>query len=291
MASDDRPAVAPPAAPDVRLVVVDMDGTLLDEHHEVPEPFWPLLRQLLDRGVLFCPASGRQYANLAERFAAVADDLVFVAENGAYVVRRGEEVSSSVLARDVVEDLVRGIRDLAATGVDAGAVLCGKRSAYTERTDAEFLAEADKYYTLLQPVDDLLTVDDDIVKVAVFDFGSAARSTEPALERFRPDSQVVVSGAHWVDVMHPATNKGAAVRALQERYGITPAQTMVFGDYLNDLEMMDTAEHSYAMANAHPDVLARARHTAPSNREMGVVRTIREVLGLVADEARETADR
>ncbi|MCL3997018.1 HAD hydrolase family protein, partial [Streptomyces lavenduligriseus] len=58
------------------------------------------------------------------------------------------------------------------------------------------------------------------------------------------------------------------------------AQTMVFGDYLNDLEMLDAAEWSFAMAGAHPEVIRRARHLAPSNNDAGVLRTIAHVLGL-----------
>ena len=281
-ASSD-PVTSDPQAPDIRLVTVDMDGTLLDEHHEIPATLWPLLEELRERDVLFCPASGRQHANLATRFAPVADDLLIIAENGSYVAQGGREISSATVSHDVVARLVAAVRALAASpGADVGAVVCGKRSAYVERVDAAFLAECERYYTRLQPVDDLLAVDDDVLKIAVFDFGSAQRTTAPALERFRRTQQVVVSGEHWVDVMHPTTHKGTAVRAIQERYGITPAQTMAFGDYLNDLEMLDAAEHSYAMADAHPTVRARARHLAPSNREDGVVRTIREVLRMPA---------
>jgi hydroxymethylpyrimidine pyrophosphatase-like HAD family hydrolase len=90
----------------------------------------------------------------------------------------------------------------------------------------------------------------------------------------------VVSGEHWVDVMNPATNKGAGIRSIQRALGITPAQTMVFGDFLNDLEMMDAADYSFAMHNAHPVLRERARYVAPPNTENGVVRTISSVLGL-----------
>ena len=55
---------------------------------------------------------------------------------------------------------------------------------------------------------------------------------------------------------------------------------MVFGDFLNDLEMMDTADYSFAMDNAHPKLRARARFVAPSNNDNGVVRTIASVLDL-----------
>ncbi|MEV5313173.1 Cof-type HAD-IIB family hydrolase [Streptomyces sp. NPDC052610] len=273
----DAPA-APPA--DIRLVVTDMDGTLLDDDKRAPDGLWETLGLLRERGVVFSPASGRQYATLAREFARAADGMVFIAENGTYVVRDGVELSSDPLAPDVVAGIVAAVRRLAGSGVDLGAVVCGKKSAYVERSDEPFLAEVRRYYVENRIVEDVTAVDDDILKVALYDFGPAERTTAPALAAFAGTHQVVVSGEHWVDVMNRTADKGAAVRRLQRDLGITPAQTMVFGDYLNDLQMMDTAEWSFAMANAHPDVIRRARHLAPSNNDDGVLRTIRRVLGL-----------
>ncbi|MFF4492335.1 Cof-type HAD-IIB family hydrolase [Streptomyces sp. NPDC001544] len=271
----------PPAGPaDIRLVVSDMDGTLLDDDKRIPDGLWPMLAELRRRGVLFSPASGRQYATLARQFAEVADGMVFIAENGTYVVRDGVELSSDPLHGRVVAALARAVRELAADGVDVGAVVCGKRSAYVERTDEAFLTEVRRYYVENRIVDDLTAVDDEVLKVALFDFGSAERTTAPALQAFTATHQVVVSGEHWVDVMNATANKGAALRGLQRELGITPAQTMVFGDYLNDLEMLDAADWSFAVAGAHPEVVRRARHLAPSNNDNGVLRTIARVLGI-----------
>jgi Cof subfamily protein (haloacid dehalogenase superfamily) len=270
---------------DIRLVVTDMDGTLLDDAKRIPPGLWETLAELRRRGVLFSPASGRQYATLAREFAEVAEGMVFIAENGTYVVRDGVELSSDPLEPGVAGGVVHAVRRLVAEGVDVGAVVCGKRSAYVERSDEAFLAEVRKYYVEHRVVEDATAVDDDVIKVALFDFGSAERTTAPALEPFTGTHQVVVSGEHWVDVMNRTANKGAALRRLQRELGITPAQTMVFGDYLNDLEMLDAAEWSFAMANAHPDVIARARHLAPSNNDNGVLRTVARVLNLPGQDA------
>jgi Cof subfamily protein (haloacid dehalogenase superfamily) len=267
--------------PDVRLIAADMDGTLLDDDKALHEHFWPLVDELFARGIWFCPASGRQYANLYHKFESVADEMIFIAENGAYVVKGTEEISSDAIEPDLVQRLVVAVRDLAATGADVGTVVCGKRAAYVDRTDAPFREQVDHYYAAQQIVDDLLDFpDDSVLKFTVYDFGSAEATTAPALAGFAAETQVVVSGQHWVDVMNLATNKGAGIRHIQAALGITPAQTMVFGDFLNDLEMMDAAEHSFAMHNAHPVLLERARYVAPPNTENGVVRTISSVLGL-----------
>ncbi|WP_018566737.1 Cof-type HAD-IIB family hydrolase [Streptomyces sp. PsTaAH-124] len=271
------------APADIRLIVTDMDGTLLDDGKRIPPGLWPVLAELRRRGVLFSPASGRQYATLAEQFAGADEGMVFIAENGTFVVRDGVELSSDPLDAAVAARLVATVRELAGRGADVGAVVCGKRSAYVERSDEPFLAEVRKYYVRHRVVADAATVDDDIIKVALFDFGSAERTVAPALAPFTATHQVVVSGEHWVDVMNRTADKGAALRRLQRDLGITPAQTLVFGDYLNDLEMLDAAEWSFAMENAHPEVVRRARHLAPSNNDNGVLRTIARLLDLPAE--------
>ena len=91
--------------------------------------------------------------------------------------------------------------------------------------------------------------------------------------------QVVLSGKHWIDIMAPGGHKGHGVRALQSRLGVTSAQTVVLGDYLNDLQMLGTAEWSFAMANAHDDLIEQAAYLAPANTEDGVVRVLTRLLG------------
>ena len=103
------------------------------------------------------------------------------------------------------------------------------------------------------------------------------------MKEFAGSHKVVVSSEHWLDVNTRTANKGRAVTALQNALGIAPAQTMVFGDFLNDLEMMDTADYAFAMHNAHPLLHERAKFVAPSNNENGVVRTIASVLNIELD--------
>ncbi|WP_421735125.1 Cof-type HAD-IIB family hydrolase [Cellulomonas sp.] len=258
--------------PDIRLIAVDLDGSLLDDEKQIHDDFWPLLDQLDHRGIRLSPASGRQYATLRRQFGR--DELVYIAENGAYVVQHDEEISSDGLDLATAREAVKVVR--AAGHLDLGVVLCGKRSAYVERSDHAFLQHAEPYYAKLERVGDLTAVDDEVLKVAVYDFGSAASGAGALLAPFDP----LVSGEHWVDVMSPTADKGHALRAVQAALGVTAEQTMVFGDYFNDIGMLDAAYWSFAMDNAHPDVRAHARFVAPANTANGVVRTIASVLGL-----------
>ena len=123
------------------------------------------------------------------------------------------EVSSSTIDREVVVGVVEAVRAAVRDGYDLGVVVCGKKSAYIERTDGAFRAECDKYYVALREVSDVLEPDDQVLKVAIYDFGSAIESVS-LFERFKVGHQVVVSGEHWIDVMSEGVNKGAALRAL-----------------------------------------------------------------------------
>ncbi|GAB3385571.1 Cof-type HAD-IIB family hydrolase [Humibacter soli] len=266
--------------PDLRLVAADMDGTLLDEQGCVPDRLWPLLNVMRDRGISFVPASGRQYATLRHTFANVADDMSFIAENGTYVVHNGVEVSSSTMVPSFVRTVLDDVHRLAAEGVDLGIVLCGKERAYVERDDRSFLDEVAKYYLAHETVDDLADRTEGVIKIAVFEFGDIERDVEPAMAHHRATHQVVVSGGHWLDIMADGVNKGTALRALQKALDVSPAQTAAFGDYLNDVEMLQAAEFSYAMENAHPAVKAVARHAAPSYVDEGVITVLERLLGL-----------
>lgn len=262
-----------PAAHEVRVVVCDMDGTLLTPAGELPEGFSALRAVMRERGITFVPASGRQTATLEQMFP---EETTLIPENGGLVLHDGALVASTFLEREVALDVIA--RGRAAKDAELGLVLCGVRSAYVESTDPAFLAEVERYYKRLEVVEDLTAVRDDFLKVAVYDFLDARRAASGFLAEVTGEHLTVVSGHHWVDVMNPEASKGAALRELQRALGVSREQTVVFGDYLNDLEMIDEAELSFAMANAHPTVVERARYLAPSNAEHGVLAVMEHLL-------------
>ena len=83
-----------------------------------------------------------------------------------------------------------------------------------------------------------------------------------------------------MDIVPKGTNKGTAIAKMQAMLGISPKETMAFGDQMNDFEMINQAYHSYAMDNAIDKIKQIARYTAPSNNEFGVVSTLKEVFAI-----------
>lgn len=277
-----------PAASDVRLIAIDLDGTLLDSRKQLDPDFPALLTLLRERGVAVVPASGRQWESIrrvvvpdhdADGAADLLGSLDVIAENGALLARGDDVVATDPVPREATSLVLERVAGYVRGGGDAGVVICGRRSAYTNRDDDAFLSVARPYYPLLEVVPDLDAVDDDVLKLAVWDPSGAEHGVLPALGEI-PGARLLASAHVWVDVMSPTADKGRALGRLQEELGVTPAQTMAFGDYPNDLGMLRRAAWSFAMAAAHPEVLAAARNQAPGNDEQGVTRTIREALGL-----------
>ena len=98
------------------------------------------------------------------------------------------------------------------------------------------------------------------------------------IKRWGKKMNVVVSGKCWVDCANKGANKGSALRHFQEEYGITPDETLAFGDNLNDIEMLKRASHSFAVENARDEVKEAANFVTPSYKEDGVLQVLKAVL-------------
>ena len=89
---------------------------------------------------------------------------------------------------------------------------------------------------------------------------------------------MVVSGPYWVDVMLKGVSKGTAVAFLQKKLGISREETMAFGDFYNDVEMLQQAEYSFVMENAEEKMKQYGNYTAPKNTDNGVMRMIQKFI-------------
>lgn len=257
----------------VKFIAADMDGTLLNENAQLDPDFFTLYQQLENKNIMFAAASGRQYYSLVETFSPLSDRMIFIAENGSFVMHQGRELYSCTINTPSIHNIIKQARLMP----DTYFVLCGKKSAYIETQDPQALAEFSKYYHRCQYVDDLLSVDDEFIKVALCHFNGAEEHIYPTInDQFGNDHQVVVSAKIWLDIMNKAASKGAAIKHLQNTLGFSFEQTMSFGDYLNDIEMLQQSYYSFAMENAHQMVKESARFMAPSNKEAGVYRIIRD---------------
>ena len=259
----------------VKLVVMDMDGTLLNSKSEVSDQFFNLYQKLTNHKIHFVAASGRQYHSIIDKLAPIKDDITIIAENGAFVAQKNQELLKINLPIERILELVPILRNID----NIYFTLCGKKSAYIETNDQKFITILKEYYSAYKFVSDLTKVKkDDFFNIAVYHFESSEKYIYPVVKHFEKVMQVKVSGAHWVDLSQPNANKGHALKLVQDKLGISVNETMVFGDYNNDLEMLRLAHFSYAMENAHPNVKKEARFSTKSNDQAGVEIILEQLL-------------
>ena len=257
----------------IKFIATDMDGTLLNSNNEIHADFYPMFQSLKEKDIIFAAASGRQYYNLLERFKDIKDDMMFIAENGTFVVYKGKELIVNSLEKNIAKELI----EIGRTIPNSYVIICGKNSAYIESHDERLIKQTAKYYERYKIVEDLTSIDDDILKVTICDFIGTENNSNNYFDEYRDKVQITVSGEIWLDIVAKGINKGVAINEIQNLLNIDYKETMVFGDYLNDLEMMSSAYHSYAMANAHDTLKKAARFIAKSNDENGVIQAIKSV--------------
>lgn len=251
----------------VKMVVTDMDGTLLNSKHEVSELFFEQFEAIKANNIQFVAASGRQYHSILEKLKPIEKHITIVAENGAYIVKNGIELLVNAIPVNEIIQLLKSCEPIPNVHV----VLCGKKKAYIKPSPQLFENTIAEYYTSYEIINNFEEIpEDDFFKVALCHYDGSEENILPHLSDLDTKWHLKVSGKLWIDISMPSSHKGNAITQLQQKFNITPEETMVFGDYNNDLEMLSKAKYSFAMANAHPEVKRIANFETISNDENGV---------------------
>ena len=235
----------------IRLVACDIDGTLLqgDETAISPELFCQIDR-LADRGVLFCPASGRQYSSLRRLFAPAADRLSYLCENGAVVYGPGSPgpvLGRTAMDRAAALALCREILALPRCEV----LISGADTSYLCPKAGDFVDHI-RYFvgnnvSILAGPEEMA---EDFLKVSAYCRDGAA-GVEPLLApRWGKRFCCAVAGERWLDFT--LADKGIGLRQLCAALGVELEEVAAFGDNYNDLPMLRLAGRPYIMASAAP---------------------------------------
>lgn len=257
----------------IKLIASDMDGTLLDENGKIPDEFFSLLKELKENNITFVVASGRPYFTLNENFKPYENDIEYICDNGAYVVEH-----NNMIVDEIDKDVVNKIITLCESIEDIHIILCGVKSAYLKPcTKKEFSNEIFKYYLNTTVVSNLYDVDDVIFKIAICDLRLPAENSHKILNPvLGNDYKLAISGKLWMDINNKHTNKGQALRRIQEKLNVSFEETMVFGDFYNDIEMLKEGHYSFVMENACDDMKQYGNFIAESNKNHGVIKAIKE---------------
>ncbi|MEF9992358.1 MAG: HAD family hydrolase [Romboutsia sp.] len=257
----------------IKLIATDMDGTLLDRDGNIPNDFVQVLKQLDEKKIKFVIASGRPYTNLRNIFESKVNNLQYICDNGAFVVDNKNTSIIDTIDKETVKEIIKESIDIP----DIELILCAEKGAYHRYCDEKFMNEINKYYVDKIEIENLLNVEDDIFKISICDLNNPISNSYTVLgPKFEEELNVVVSGKEWVDIMSKRVNKGVALEKIQKDLNISYEETMVFGDFYNDIEMLQKAYYSFVMENANEEMKQYGNFVAKSNHQNGVMEAIKE---------------
>lgn len=257
----------------IKWIVFDMDGTLLDSNKQLPKGFFELKEKLENKGIQFILASGRQYARMRDVVEPFGNDFLYISDNGTLVFQDNQKVLELSIEQELSTEIIKLVQE----HMHCELVINNINQAYMSTQIPEKVLKAFReYYQEYELVDDLEKVPD-VVKISLFDLEDKFENID-VLDPYQNLCNITHSGATWTDIVPKDASKGIALKHLAQLHNVSTDEIMVFGDAMNDYDMLHVAGHPIIMANADPRLKDYGFRETLSNDENGVMVVLEEVL-------------
>ncbi len=269
----------------IRLVAIDLDGTLLNSRWEISTTNRQALRAAAERGVHVVVVTGRRFHSAQPLVERIPCPVTLIASNGAWI----RSSSGSVcyrnflpwrIARRVLET-ARDYRPYAVAIYDkpARGQIVMEENAVPEGPLGWYLKK--KPECLLQVPDLVAAVTTDPIQVMFGGVPPRIEPVEPLLRAARVGARIHLTWTKYLtrdisilDVMNKGCSKGAALSLWAKRCGIDRGEIMAIGDNYNDLEMLQFAGHPVVMGNGSSGLARKGWSVTLSNDQDGVAAAI-----------------
>ncbi|MBX3118883.1 MAG: HAD family phosphatase [Fimbriimonadaceae bacterium] len=255
--------------PQIRLLALDLDGTLLDPERKLTQVHIDAVRRARDAGIVIALASGRNVASI-EAFAKELEiEGPMVCSNGAHVLSSPtHEIAHTSLSQNTASQLMAYAlgNNLHLSIYARHDVFFPHRNRwsdiYTERVRHVVPKMMEQQSTAGIEVTKMLFADDaNVIEGHVGSIQTLLKGQEVSIVR---------SEADYLEILPGGINKGLGLSQVVEYFGLKPEEIAAIGDYYNDLEMLQYAGFSAAMQTAPLEVQAAANLVVPSSVEGGV---------------------
>jgi Cof subfamily protein (haloacid dehalogenase superfamily) len=263
----------------IKLIALDMDGTLLNKERAISARNYQAIQDAKRAGIKVVLASGRPRKGLQpylEQLGLTGKEDFVISYNGSLVqcVESGEVVYQTYLKGSDVKKVFK-ISEQLGLYIHAFSV---KQGLITHKNNPWTDLEAETNALTVNEVDfNKLDDDEYFIKVMIV---ADEKQLTPAIakipESLKQQYTVVRSAAIFLEVLHPDCNKGIAVEKLCQLLDISASEVMCVGDAENDHAMLRFAGLAVAMENADDETKALADHITSSNSNDGVAMAIEE---------------
>jgi Cof subfamily protein (haloacid dehalogenase superfamily) len=273
-------------ADSLRLIAIDIDGTLLNPEFHISETDLATLRRAHTEGIEVILVTGRRHTFALPIAEQLGFDLWLISSNGA-VTRSlsGETFHRDLLPEPTCRELVRVMQEFRGQTVltfdsNGPGTIVIERLDELEASIQRWLEKNMQYIRFVVPIEDALTTDPvqamfcgpvaDMQRVLQVLGGCGLPITVLRTEYPGRDLSIV-------DVLNAGCSKGHALERWANHRGLTSEQVMAIGDNYNDIEMLAFAGHPFIMGNAAEELRTRGWKLTRSNAESGVSAAIESV--------------
>lgn len=286
----------------IKLIVSDMDGTLLNENIEISNRSTEAILRAQEAGIEFAIATGRTVDTGYSLVKEQGITCPFIELNGARLFDHEENLQfTRAIEKEDIKTLIDILDDY-----DVHHEFITQEGTYSNRPLEEYIQSSKVTFQSLnedlsdEEVTDIIsdrlsslnirTVDDydflyqdtslDVLKTLANagDNLSLLHDVQHHIEETMPGLIVTSASTHNIEINNIRANKGQAVAEYAQARGYSASEVITIGDNINDLTMLRWAEHSYAVANGHSQAKKAARYGAPSHVDDAVAQVIERVL-------------
>lgn len=274
----------------VRLIAMDIDGTLVDTQSRVPEANARAIAEAAARGIEILLVTGRRFDFARSISDQLPCDFFMITSNGAVIKSKtGESHLLHTLDCGIARDVLMATKEFR-----SGAALMfdrpGAKQVIVERVDFEhpsrgqYLKRNREFVTGVDPLTDCLAGEDACDPIEVCFTGTCAeiRAVKKICESLPFASQFTLASTEYafrdfafLDVLPRGVTKGSTLAEWAARRGIAREDVMAIGDNFNDREMLEFAGVPVVMGNAVPELKSMGWPVTLSNDENGVAEAIR----------------
>ena len=256
--------------PPIRLIAIDLDGTLLNDSKQVSERTINAISRLPARGIKIIIATARPPRSVRHIYQQLQLDCFQVNYNGALIwdEPRKEAVFHRPIDGALVHEMIVHARSLYADLLVSCEVM---DRWFTDRHDPQYTTETGRMFKpdVICPTDEFCR--QAITKLMFLGHPELITAVEPFISGSYGDRVTTVrADADLIQIMDKRVSKAVALMKIAEFHGIPMEQVMAIGDAPNDVGMLQVAGVAVAMDNAHERVKQVAHWIAPSNNDHGV---------------------
>lgn len=259
----------------IKLVVIDLDGTLLDENHCISAQSKQVLQQVYAQGIPLMLATGRHYQDVYLLAKQIDIPLYLITSNGARVhARDGRLLYKNHIPPNLVGEILQ-----ISKGYEVHRNLYQQDLWLVEEPN-EPLLNIHHASGFAYRITDFANIDYN--HIDKFYFNAPYEKLKPLqqqlLARFSDQLYITFTTEIYLEIMNKGVSKGQALQQMLAIKGIKPSEVMAFGDGLNDVDMLNLVGHPVLMANAHDELktlVPQAKKTL-SNAQNGVAYYLEE---------------